>query len=66
MSQRRIADQIVRSLREADRALAQGLTVADVCRKPCQFIGQAQAERPSGVYCDEDSPVCVEAVASAM
>ena len=33
MSKRRTADQIVRLLREADRDLAKGLTVTDVCRK---------------------------------
>ena len=33
MSKRRTADQIVRLLRDADRDLAKGLTVADVCRK---------------------------------
>jgi putative transposase len=33
MSKRRTADQILRCLREADRDLAKGLTVADVCRK---------------------------------
>jgi putative transposase len=33
MSKRRTADQIVRLLREADRDLAKGLTVSDVCRK---------------------------------
>jgi transposase-like protein len=33
MSKRRSADQIVRLLREADRDLAKGLTVSDVCRK---------------------------------
>lgn len=33
MSKRRDADQIQRLLREADRDLAKGLTVADVCRK---------------------------------
>lgn len=33
MSKRRTADQIVRLLREADRDLAKGLTVADICRK---------------------------------
>src|SRR5438067_7574177 len=33
MGQRRTPDQIVRLLREADRDLAKGLTVADVCRK---------------------------------
>jgi transposase-like protein len=33
MSKRRTAAQIVRLLREADRDLAKGLTVADVCRK---------------------------------
>jgi transposase-like protein len=33
MRKRRTADQIVRLLREADRDLAKGLTVADVCRK---------------------------------
>jgi len=33
MGKRRTADQILRLLREADRDLAKGLTVADVCRK---------------------------------
>jgi putative transposase len=33
MSKRRTAAQIVRLLRDADRDLARGLTVADVCRK---------------------------------
>ena len=33
MSKRRTADQIQRVLREADRDLAKGLTVTDVCRK---------------------------------
>jgi transposase-like protein len=33
MSKRRTAPQIVRLLREADRDLAKGLTVTDVCRK---------------------------------
>src|SRR6266446_6924888 len=33
MSKRRTAEQIVRLLREAERYLAKGLTVADVCRK---------------------------------
>ena len=33
MSKRRTADQAVRLLRDADRDLAKGLTVADVCRK---------------------------------
>ena len=33
MSKRRTAAQIQRLLREADRDLAKGLTVADVCRK---------------------------------
>jgi putative transposase len=33
MSKRRSADQIVRLLRDADRDLAKGLTVADVCRQ---------------------------------
>jgi len=33
MGKRRTADQIQRLLREADRDLARGLTVADVCRK---------------------------------
>ena len=33
MSKRRTADQILRLLRDADRDLAKGLTVADVCRK---------------------------------
>jgi putative transposase len=33
MTKRRTADQIQRLLREADRDLAKGLTVTDVCRK---------------------------------
>jgi putative transposase len=33
MSKRRTADQIQRLLREAERDLGKGLTVADVCRK---------------------------------
>jgi putative transposase len=33
MSKRRSVDQIRRLFREADRDLAKGLTVADVCRK---------------------------------
>ena len=33
MGKRRNAEQIQRLLREADRDLAKGLTVADVCRK---------------------------------
>jgi putative transposase len=33
MSKRRTADQIQRLLREADRDLAKGLTILDVCRK---------------------------------
>ena len=33
MSKRRTAEQIQRVLREADRDLAKGLTVGDVCRK---------------------------------
>jgi putative transposase len=33
MSKRRTAAQIQRLLREADRDLAKGLTVSDVCRK---------------------------------
>ena len=33
MSKRRTAEQIKRLLNEADRDLAKGLTVADVCRK---------------------------------
>jgi putative transposase len=33
MSKRRTAEQIVRLLRDADRDLAKGLSVADVCRK---------------------------------
>jgi putative transposase len=33
MGKRRTAEQIVRLLREADRDLAKGLTVTDVCRK---------------------------------
>ena len=33
MGKRRTAEQIAQLLREADRDLAKGLTVADVCRK---------------------------------
>ena len=33
MAKRRTAEQITRLLREADRDLAKGLSVADVCRK---------------------------------
>lgn len=33
MGKRRTAEQIQRVLREADRDLAKGLTVSDVCRK---------------------------------
>lgn len=33
MGKRRTAEQIKRMLSEADRDLAKGLTVADVCRK---------------------------------
>jgi transposase-like protein len=33
MAKRRTAEQVTRLLREADRDLAKGLTVADVCRK---------------------------------
>ena len=33
MGKRRTADQVKRLLREAERDLAKGLTVADVCRK---------------------------------
>ena len=33
MAKRRTAEQITRLVREADRDLAKGLTVADVCRK---------------------------------
>jgi putative transposase len=33
MAKRRSAEQIQRLLKEADRDLAKGLTVADVCRK---------------------------------
>ena len=39
MKKRWTADQIARMLREADRELAKGLTVPDVCRK----LGIAQA-----------------------
>jgi putative transposase len=38
MRRRRNADEIARLLREADRDLAKGLTVGDVCRK----LGVAQ------------------------
>jgi putative transposase len=33
MSKRRSAEEVTRILREADRDLAKGLTVADICRK---------------------------------
>lgn len=33
MGKRRTAEQITRLLREADRDLAKGLTITDVCRK---------------------------------
>jgi hypothetical protein len=33
MKKRRDKDQVAQELREADRDLAKGLTVADVCRK---------------------------------
>jgi putative transposase len=33
MGKRRTAEQIARLLREAERDLAKGLTIADVCRK---------------------------------
>jgi putative transposase len=33
MRRRRTADEVARLLREADRDLAKGLTVGDVCRK---------------------------------
>jgi putative transposase len=39
MQKRRTADQIARMLKDADRELAKGLTVPDVCRK--LGIGQA-------------------------
>ena len=38
MRKRRTADEVARLLRDADRDLAKGLTVSDVCRK----IGVAQ------------------------
>jgi putative transposase len=38
MSTRRDADQVARVHREADRDLAKGLTISDICRK----IGVAQ------------------------
>ena len=38
MKKRRNADEVARLLREADRDLAKGLTVSDICRK----IGIAQ------------------------
>ena len=33
MRRRRTADEVARLLREADRDLAKGLTVSDICRK---------------------------------
>jgi putative transposase len=33
MRRRRTAEEVARALREADRDLAKGLTVADICRK---------------------------------
>src|ERR1700692_4203211 len=51
MSKRRTAEQIVRLLREADRDLAKGLTVADVCRKvgiaPNTYYRGRQAHDPA-------------------
>ena len=38
MKKRRTADEVARLLREADRDLAKGLTVSDICRK----VGIAQ------------------------
>jgi putative transposase len=38
MRKRRSADEVARLLRDADRDLAKGLTVADICRK----VGIAQ------------------------
>jgi putative transposase len=43
MKKRRTADQIARMLKDADRELARGLTVPDVCRK--LGIGQATSYR---------------------
>ena len=39
MRRRRTAEEVVRSMREADRDLAKGLTIADICRK--QGIAEA-------------------------
>jgi hypothetical protein len=33
MRKRRTGDEMVRLLREADRELAKGITVSDICRK---------------------------------
>jgi hypothetical protein len=33
MRRRRNADEVARSLREADRDLVKGLTISDICRK---------------------------------
>jgi len=35
MRRRRTAEEVARLLREADRDLAKGLTVSDICRKVC-------------------------------
>jgi putative transposase len=43
MRRRRTADEITRLLKEADRDLAKGLTVSDVCRK--HGIGQSMYYR---------------------
>jgi putative transposase len=43
MSRRRTADEVARLLREADRDLANGLTISDICRK--QGIAATTDER---------------------
>jgi putative transposase len=55
MSKRRTADQIVRVLREADRDLAKGLTVADVCCKLgiCQTAYHRWRQRHDPAQADE-------------
>ena len=55
MRRRRNADEVARVLREADRDLAEGLTVADICRKPAlprRRITVAPATRPDQVDAD--------------
>jgi putative transposase len=53
---RRTADEVARFLREADRDLAKGLTVSDICRKagiaPTTFYRWRQRHNPDQVDAD--------------